>query len=131
MDEATKRPPTVGALLGALATETGTLVRQEVRLASTEMGEKARTVVLDLGLLLLGGALAHAGLLAIMAGVVIALAATVPPWASALVIGVAAVVIGYSLVQRALKALREIDPTPTKTFESLRNGKPMLKEQFR
>ncbi len=130
MNDVTKSPPTVGALLGTLAKETGTLVRQEVRLASAEMSEKAKSVALDVGLLLLGGALGHVGLIAIIFGVVIALAAFIPPWASALIIGVATVAIGFLLAYRGLKALRELDPKPTKTLETLRADKAILKEQF-
>ena len=109
MNEASHSPPTVGVLLGALATETGTLVRQEVRLASVEMGQKARSLVLDVGLLLLGGALGHAGVIAIIFGVVIALAAFIPPWVSALIIGVVAIAVGAALARRALEALRQLD----------------------
>ena len=131
MEEATKSPPSVGALLGTLAMETGTLVRQEVRLASTEVGQKAKSAALDLGLLLLGGARGHAGLLALMFAVVTALAAFIPTWASALVIGVVAVTIGTSLARRGLKALRELDPTPTRTLDTFYAGKSMLKEHSR
>jgi hypothetical protein len=53
----------LGELFSALATDTSTLVRQEVELAKTEMTQKATRVGKDIGFLLAGGAVAYAGFL--------------------------------------------------------------------
>ncbi len=129
MGDSTKPPPTVGALLGSLATETGTLVRQEIRLASTEMGHKARHALADIGTLLVGGALVHAGLLFALAGVVFALGAYIPWWASAIGLGVVAAGLGYALVRKGIEALEGLDPTPRKTLATLRKRTPVLEER--
>jgi hypothetical protein len=131
MNDAAKSPPSVGDLLGSLVTETGTLVRQELHLASAEMGQKGKRAVLEVSTMLMGGALVHAGLLALIFGGVLALAAFVPMWMSGLAIGVVAMVVGYTVVGRALKALRELDPVPQRTVATLQQGKAFMKEQFR
>lgn len=128
MDESTKPPPTVGALLGSLAAETGTLVRQEIQLASTEMGEKARHAAGNLGTVVIGGALVHAGFLAVLLGVAVALGAFLPLWVCAVGLGVVAAGAGYALVRNGLDALHGLDPTPKTTLATLRSAAPVLKE---
>jgi len=127
----TKSAPSVGDLLTSLVDKTGTLVRQEIHLASTEMGHKAKSAALDVGTIGIGGALAHAGILSMMFALVLALGAWVPLWASALVLGFVAVGAGYSLVRKGLTALRGLDPVPQKTLQALNQDKAWMKEQFR
>lgn len=129
MDESTKPLPTVGALLGSLATETGTLVRQEIHLASTEMGHKAKHALADVGTVVMGGALIYAGFLFALAGVVLALGVFVPWWASAIGLGVVAAGVGYAFVRKGIDALEGLDPAPRKTLATLRGRTPVLEEQ--
>jgi uncharacterized membrane protein YqjE len=131
MNEPTKSAPSVGELLTSLVAETGTLVRQEVHLASTEMGHKAKKAASDMGMVGLGGALAHAGILSLMFALVLGLGTFVPMWASALALGLVAVVVGYVLVRSGLTALRGLDPVPQKTLQTLNADKAWMKEQFR
>jgi hypothetical protein len=129
MEGSTKPPPTVGTLLGSLATETGTLVRQEIHLASTEMGHKAKHALADVGTVLMGGALIHAGLLFALAGLVFALGVFIPWWASAIGLGVVAAGVGYAVLRKGIDALEGLDPIPRKTLASLRRGTPVLEER--
>ena len=131
MNEPTRSAPSVGELLTSLVGETGSLVRQEVHLASTEMGHKAKKAVADMGMVGLGGALAHVGILSLMFALVLGLGTFVPMWASALVLGLVAVVAGTVLVRRGLAALRGLDPVPQKTLQTLNADKAWMKEQFR
>ena len=73
----------LGELFTELAQETSTLVRQEVNLAKTAMRQKASTAGRHAGVLAAGGALAYAGLLAILAAVVVLLDTVMPLWLSA------------------------------------------------
>jgi hypothetical protein len=123
--------PSVGQLLGSLVTETGTLVRQEIHLASTELAQKAKKGVLEIGVVGVGGSLAHAGLLAIIAAVILGLGTLIPMWIAAAVIGVAATGAGLVLVQRGVAGLRAIDPLPERTIETLQQDKTWVKEQAR
>ena len=97
----------LGELLAELSRETGTLVRKEVELATTEMSAKLKTAGTHAGVVAAGGALAHAGLLVIVAALVIGLAQLgVTPWLSALIVGVLTIGIGYMLVSKGLTAMR-------------------------
>jgi hypothetical protein len=119
----------LGELFSELANETTTLVRQEIQLAKTEMTQKATEAGKDVGLIGAGGALAYAGLLALLAAAILGLGQLIPMWLSALIVGLVVVGIGYLLVQRGLTALKQIDPTPRQTIQTLQEDKEWVKEQ--
>jgi len=120
----------LGDLFAELIQELTTLVRQELLLARTELGQKAVRVGRDVASVAIGGAVAYAGLLAIIAAVIIGLADLgLPWWLSALLVGVAVALVGYFLIQRGLSALRREDLTPRQTIETLREDARFVKEQ--
>jgi xanthine/uracil permease len=119
----------LGELFSELAQETSTLVRQEVNLAKVEMSQKASRAGKQVGVLAAGGAVAYAGLLAILAAVIVLLNNIMPLWASALLVGVVVAVVGYLLVRRALDALKREDFTPRETMETLKEDQQWAKEQ--
>ena len=123
----------LGELFGELARETGTLVRQEVELAKTEMTHRATRAGRDLGSLAVGGAIAYAGFLTLLAALVGALADAfdMPLWLAALIVGVVVAAVGYLLVQRGLTALRSHGLAPRQTFETLKEDVEWAKEQVR
>src|SRR5918998_2094861 len=122
---------TLGELFSELAQETSALVRQEVTLAKTEMGQKASRAGRHVGVLAAGGAVAYAGLLAILAAVIVLLNNIMPLWASALLVGVVVAVVGYLLVRRALDALKREDFTPRETMETLKEDQQWAKDRTR
>ena len=111
----------LGELFGDLAQNTGTLVRQEVELAKTEMTQKATRVGKDIGFLLAGGAVAYAGFLGIMAAIAIGLGQLgMPWWLAALLVGLVVAGIGGFLVMRGLSALRQETAVPQQTIATLK-----------
>ncbi len=122
----------LGELFGALAQDTGTLVRQEVELAKTEMTQKATRVGQDIGFLLAGGAVAYAGFLGILAAIAIGLGQLgVPWWLAALLVGVIVAGIGGFLVMRGLSALRQETAVPQQTIDTLKEDAEWAKTQTR
>jgi len=122
----------LGELFADLARETGTLVSREVALARTEMTEKAAQVGKDVAYLAVGGLVAYAGLLAIIAAVILVLAANgVPLWGSALIVGLVVAAIGYVLVRQSLASLKRQDFAPRQTLETLKEDTQWAKEQIR
>ncbi len=119
----------LGELFTELAQETSTLVRQEVNLAKTEMSQKASTAGRHAGVLAAGGALAYAGLLAILAAVIVLLDNVMPLWLSALLVGLVVAVVGYLLVRRGLDALKREDFAPRETIETLKEDQRWAKDQ--
>jgi hypothetical protein len=128
----TKDERSLGDLFGDLARDMGTLVSQEIRLARTEMTDKASRVGKDIAMLAAGGFVAYAGLLAIIAAVIFLIADLgAPLWVSALIVGAVVAVIGGVLVQRGISALKQQDLMPRQTVESLKEDTEWAKEQVR
>jgi Flp pilus assembly protein TadB len=119
----------LGELFAELSQETTTLVRQEMNLAKVEMSQKASRVGKDVGFLAAGGAVAYAGLLAIIAGVIYLLGLVMPLWLSALLVGLVVAVVGYFLVRKGLDALKQEDLAPRETIETLKEDKEWAKDQ--
>jgi len=119
----------LGELFSELARQTSTLVRQEVELAKTEMTQKATNVGKDVGVIGVGGAIAYAGLLGIMAGLILVLGQLIPLWLSALIVGVVFAGIGYIMIQRGISGLKHTSLTPTETIETLKEDKEWVKQQ--
>lgn len=128
----TKGPdaPSLGELLGDLAHESGTLVRQEMTLAKTEMTQKVTRAAENIGIVLLGGAIANAGLVVLLLGLAYALSSFVPLWASALFFAGSAIAVGVWLGQRGLEALGRMNPVPQKTVATLQESARWAKEQL-
>ena len=121
----------IGELFGDLVQQTGTLVRQEVQLATTEMTQKATAVGKDIGALAVGGAVAYAGLLALIAAIIIGLGQLgVTWWLAALIVGVVVAGIGYFLVQKGLTALKQQSIAPQQTIQTLKEDRQWAKEQI-
>ena len=121
----------LGELFSELAQETSTLVRQEVNLAKTEMSQKASRAGRHIGVLAAGGAVAYAGLLAILAGVIMLLNEVMPLWLAAVLVGLVVAVVGYLLVRRGLEALKREDFAPRQTMETLKEDQQWAKDQTR
>lgn len=121
----------LGELFAELAQETSTLVRQEVNLAKTEVSQKASRAGKHIGTLAAGGAVAYAGLLAILAGVIVLLDEVMPLWLSALLVGLVVAGVGYFLVRRGLDALKREDLAPRQTIETLKEDQQWAKDQTR
>jgi drug/metabolite transporter (DMT)-like permease len=120
----------IGELVAELSRETGVLVRKEVELAKTEMTAKVRNASTHVATTAAGGALAHAGLLVILAAIVIGLTQLgVPAWLSAAIVGFATIGIGYLLVNKGLKALRGASVVPTHTLDSLKEDARWTRRQ--
>lgn len=125
-----KEERSLGDLFAELANETGTLVRQEVELAKTEMTQKATQVGRDVGVIGAGGAIAYAGLLAVMAAIIVVLGQFIPLWLSALIVGLVVMGIGYVFIQQGLSALKRSNLAPQQTIQTLKEDKEWIKEQI-
>ena len=122
----------IGELFADLAKESSVLVRQEVALAKAELTQKAGEVGKDIGFLAVGGLVLYAGLLAIIAAIIIVLGTVgVPWWLSALLVGLIVAGVGYFLVQRGLQALKKGNLAPRQTIQTLKEDAEWAKEQVR
>jgi|GraSoiStandDraft_39_1057311.scaffolds.fasta_scaffold144306_2 hypothetical protein len=130
--QARKDERALGELFGDLARDMGVLVRQEVGLATTEIAHKATGAARDVAIVAVGGLVAYAGLLGILAALVIGLAAAgLSWWQAALAVGVVVAIVGAVVVQRGMAALKRVDFAPRATLETLKEDTQWAKDQMR
>jgi len=121
----------IGELFTQLANDSANLMRQELQLAKVEVGQKVSAAGKQLGLMAIGGGVAYAGLLAIVAGLIVLLGQYLAVWLSAFIVGVAVAGVGYYLIQGQLAEFKHLDPTPRATIETLKQDKEWVKEQIK
>lgn len=129
--QGTKDERSLGELFGDLAREISTLFRAELDLAKTEMSQKAATVGKHAAMIAAGGAVAYAGLLALVAALILLLANWMPWWASALLVGLVVAGAGGFLVMNSINALKRADLAPTQTLETIKEDVQWAKGQTR
>jgi hypothetical protein len=126
-----KEERSLGQLFSELAHDMTKLVRQELQLAKVELGQKASLVGKQAAFIAVGGAVAYAGFLAVIAGLVLLLAKFIAPWLAAFLVGALVIGIGYMLIQQHLRALKNADLTPRATVETLKQDTEWAREQLR
>jgi len=119
----------LGELFSELSQETSTLIRQEVQLAKVEITRTATKAGKEVAFMAAGGFIAYAGFLALIAAAILGVAEFLPLWLSALLIGVIVAGVGYLLLQKGMNGLKEINPAPRRTIETLKEDKEWLKQQ--
>ena len=124
-----KEERSLGDLFSELANETGTLIKQEVELAQTEIVYKATEIGKNVGFLAIGGAVGFVALLAFVTAAIAGLANFVPLWLSAIIIGAIIGGIAFLLITSALKTLKNTNLKPRETVESLKEDVKWLKDQ--
>ena len=110
-------------LFGDLMQEVKLLFRQEMQLLKIEMSQKASQAGKAMGYFAIGAALAYAGLLILLVSATLALALVIPGWASALIVGLVVVGAGYAFVRKGMSDLKQLNPIPEKTLDSLKETK--------
>lgn len=121
----------LGDLFSDLAADMSNLVRQEVALAKLEITQKAKFLGRNVAYLVIGGAVAYAGLLAVVAAIIMLLAKVMPHWGSALLVGIVVAGIAWLLIGKALTALQQADLTPKDTVETLKEDATWVKQQIK
>ena len=113
----------LGDLFAELTREMGALVKKETEIARLELTRNARAAGTHVATVAAGGALAHAGLLVLLAAFVIGLSQLgVEPWLSAAIVALVTLTLGFVLTTRGLSHLRRTNVVPTQTIESLKEN---------
>ena len=126
-----RQEKSLGELFTDLAQDTSSLVRQEVQLAKAELTESASEIGKAIGFLVVAGAIAYAGFLAILAAIILGLwDAGLEGWVAALIVGLVVIAISAILIQRARAMLQASNLAPRRTVESLKEDTAGVKEQM-
>jgi hypothetical protein len=106
------------------------LVRDEIQLARLELREKGRHAGAGIGLFSAGGMVTVYGVGALLAAAILGLATVFPAWLSALLVGVALLVLAgvMALVGRA-QLRRAAPPYPREAVEGMRTDAQLLKDR--
>jgi len=135
MDARREAPPaerSLGELFGDLSNQLSTLVRQEIALARTELGARVGSAGRGAAMVGVGGAVAYAGFLGILAAIAFLLVdAGLPAWVAAAIVGVVTAVIGAVVAMRGRQQLAETDLTPRRTLETIRDDTELAKERLK
>jgi hypothetical protein len=122
----------LGQLFGDLSRQLSTLIRQEITLARTEMTSRIGTVGKGAAMVGVGGALAYAGLLALLAAVALLLIeAGITPWLAVLIVAIVTAAIGGALVAYGRTEIARTDLTPKRTIETIRDDADWAKERIK
>lgn len=120
----------LGELFSRLSTQASTLIRQEIQLAQAEMTRKASKAGRNAALIAIGAVIGLGAYLALVAALILALAQVMDAWLAALIVGVVLAIAAAIAVQYGVTKLREIDPAPRRTIETMRENKEWLTEQI-
>jgi len=119
----------LGELVKDLASQTSTLVRQEIRLAQAEVTQRGKLAGKGAGMLAGGAVAGLLGLGALTALLVIALDGALPLWLAALIVTVLWLVVAGVLAQAGKKALKDSTPPAPQTVETVKEDIQWAKTQ--
>lgn len=121
----------LASLFTELTRETGTLFRQEIQLAKTEITEKVGQAGSGMAATAAGALILFVALQALVAAAILGLATRIEPWQAALAIGLAVAVVGGVVLAKGIASLRGNNLKPRRTIDSLRANAHWAKEQMR
>lgn len=118
-----------GQLITQLSEETSRLIRDEMRLAQSELKDKAKHAGIGAGLFGGAGVIALYGVGALVAAAVLALALAVTPWLAALIVAVVLfVVAGIAALVGKKQVSQGVPPMPEQTTENVKKDIRAVKE---
>src|ERR671919_1108589 len=122
----------VGELVNQLSEQTSTLVRQELRLAQTELQEKGKRVGIGAGMFGGAGLVALYGVGALVAAAIIGIGTLLEPWIAAVIVGVVLLAVAGVLALTGRKQVeRGTPPLPEQAIESAKRDVNEVKVRAR
>lgn len=130
VEQQTLSDESVAELVKRAASQTAELVRKEIQLGQLELKDKGRRAGKGVGLLGGAGVVAFYGGAALVAAAVLGLAEAVDPWLSALIVGIALLVVAAVVGLVGKKTTAEaLPPKPEQTMASVHDDVEHVKEQ--
>lgn len=120
----------LGELFSDLSRELSTLVRQEVQLAKTEIGQKVSSLGKNAGFIVAAGLLAFVGFQALVAAAILGLCNVVEPWLAAVIVAAVLMLVAGALAMKALSSMKKESLAPKHTIETLKEDAQWAKQQM-
>jgi uncharacterized membrane protein YqjE len=127
--EQDQRDRGIGELVKDLASQTSTLVRQEIRLAQAEVTQKGKLARKGAGMLAGAAVTALLGLGALTALLIIVLDSFLALWLAALIVAVLWLAVAAVLAQAGKNALQDATPPAPQTVETVKEDIQWAKTQ--
>ncbi len=121
----------IADLIRNLATDLSTLLGKEIELAKSEIGGSVTEAKTAVGAIATGAAIAMAGLVVLLMSAVYGLSSVVEPWLAALIVGAAALLVGYLMIGSAKKKMSANSFVPDRTLESTKKDQETVKRATR
>jgi len=119
----------VGELVSRASEQLTTLVRDEMRLAQTELAQKGRRSGVGLGLFGGAGAVAWFGVGALVAAAILGLSLVVAPWLAAVIVGLVLLLIASVLAMIGKREVSQATPVlPQESMQNVRRDVEAVKE---
>lgn len=126
----TQQETSLGDLFSRLSEQASTLIRQEIQLAQTEMTRKATKAGRNAAFIALGAVIALGAFFSVIAALILVLAQVMEAWLAALIVAVVLAIAAALLIQYGISKLKQIDPAPRRTIETMRENKEWLTQQI-
>ncbi|MGB2668316.1 MAG: phage holin family protein [Candidatus Acidiferrum sp.] len=107
------------------------IIRNEFRLAQVEIKEKAAHAKQPATILASGVVIGLYGFGFLLLALVYALSLVIAPWLAALLVGVVLAIAAAILVASGRNALKQVDPVPEKTVQTVKENVQWAKEQIK
>lgn len=117
----------IGELIGEVTTDLSRLFRQEVELAKVELKQEASKAGKAGGMMAAAGVAGLLVLVLLSFSLVYALSEVMPEGWAALIVAVIWAVIGAVLFSSGRKKMKEVDPVPRQTVETLKEDAQWLR----
>lgn len=124
-------PRSIPHLIGDVIGNAEELLRGEIRLARAEIKEDLLDAGKATATLAAGGVLAVMAIGFLLLAAVYGLSLTMPSWAAALIVGLVVGVVAAGLLVVGRDRLKQLNPTPDQTIQSLKEDVAWVREQTR
>ena len=119
----------IAELVKDLASQTSTLVRQEIQLAQAEVTQKGKVAGKGAGLLAGAGVFGLLALGALTAGLIALLDKAMATWVAALIVMALWAIVAFVLAKAGQKALQQATPPAPQTIETVKEDIQRAKTQ--
>lgn len=119
----------IAGLLQDIVGNIQNIIRSEVRLAKTEITEEATAAGKAAGVLAGGALLGVYAVGILLLAFVYALSGPLPDWAAALIVGIVVAAAAGVMVKMGLERIKNVNPVPEQTIDSVKEDVRWVKEQ--